>query len=190
MITAWKKLHGSAGPSPVRGYTYVGLLFLIAIMAYGLTAAAAVWATAQQRDKEDDLLHVGAEIRKALARYAADGPGFPQRLEDLLKDPRFPGVRRYLRVIPRDPLTGRTQWGLVRAAGGGIVGVHSLSTARPIKQSGFGPAERSFEGRQRYTEWIFGAREAAAAPSGPGGAVPGTPLAPGAGLRSGVAHNK
>lgn len=172
------------------GYTYVGVLLAVALVGTALAVTGEVWATARQRERETDLLHLGSQFRNALLRYAADGGSYPARLEDLLKDPRFPGVRRYLRVIPRDPVTGRAVWGLVRDPRGGIVGVHSLSDARPLKQAGFGRRDRALEGRQRYSEWVFGVSEAAAAAAPPEGAASGTPLAHGTGLQIGAAHNK
>jgi hypothetical protein len=39
---------------------------------------------------------------------------------------------------------------------GRIVGIHSLSTAMPIKQAGFEGDEQAFTGAQSYAEWIFG----------------------------------
>lgn len=190
MTNAWKNLHVFRVFSGPAGYTYLGVLLIVALIGWGLTVTSAVWVTAQQRDREEELLYLGGQFRQALARYASEGGSYPRRLEDLLKDPRFPGVRRYLRVIPRDPITGKTQWGLVRGTGDAIVGVHSLSTAHPIKQAGFGVADRSLEGKKRYAEWVFGVREAAGAVPVPGGAATGTPFAQGPGLQAGAAHNK
>lgn len=172
------------------GYTYMGVLLAVALIGTGLAVTGEVWSTARQRDREAALLHLGSQFRGALLRYAADGGSYPARLEDLLKDPRFPGVRRYLRVIPRDPVTGRIEWGLVRGPRGGIVGVHSLSGGRPLKQAGFSRQDRALEGRQRYSEWVFGVSEAAAAATPPEGAASGTTLAHGTGLQSGAAQNK
>ncbi len=137
------------------GFTYIGLLFLVAMMGLVLTQAAAMWQTLQQRDKEEELLFVGDQFRRAIARYYAAGGGYPRQLEDLVQDPRFPGVRRFLRKVYRDPITGGTEWGLVKAPGDLITGVYSLSEAQPIKQAEFSKADLAFEGKTKYSEWVF-----------------------------------
>lgn len=38
---------------------------------------------------------------------------------------------------------------------GGIMGVHSLSDAVPIKSANFDYANRAFEGTSKYTDWLF-----------------------------------
>lgn len=41
---------------------------------------------------------------------------------------------------------------------GGIVGVHSLSEATPIKSGNFGYGDESFEGKAKYSDWVFAYR--------------------------------
>jgi type II secretory pathway pseudopilin PulG len=157
------------------GFTYVGVLFLIVIMGIALAVAGEVWQNAQRREKEQELLFVGDQFRRALALYQANGGGYPARLEDLLKDPRIPGVRRYLRRIYRDPITGRTEWGLVKS-GEAITGVYSLSGQEPLKKAQFSLVDQDFEGKQKYSEWVFSPKPAqgAAAPGTRPVAAPGT----------------
>lgn len=154
-----------------RGFTYIALLIGVAVMGVGLAATGEVWSTAQTREKERQLLFVGGEFRRAIASYAAQNgtaaARFPLRLEDLLRDPRFPGVRRHLRRIYADPVTGTTQWGLVKGRGGEIYGVYSLSDAVPIKQAGFAPEDTQFEGKSKYSEWVFSPVQAAPRPVAP-----------------------
>jgi type II secretory pathway pseudopilin PulG len=117
-----------------------------------------------RRDAERELLAVGAEFEQALTSYAgasgnagrAIGELGPQTLEELLKDPRFPGMMRHLRQIYTDPLTGRSEWGLVKAPGGFIVGVYSLAEGIPIQRNGLEPAQVGFENAQSYADWVFG----------------------------------
>uniref|UniRef100_A0ABX1PJP9 Type II secretion system protein n=2 Tax=Aromatoleum anaerobium TaxID=182180 RepID=A0ABX1PJP9_9RHOO len=141
-----------------RGYTY--LLVLFAAAALGLFAAevGVVWEKAVAREREAELLVIGSEIARAIGRYHADSPGapaWPASLDELVEDRRFPTVRRHLRRIYRDPLSGRPDWGLVRE-GQAIVGIHSRETGEPIRKSGLppelGPAAPS---AARYDEWIF-----------------------------------
>jgi type II secretory pathway pseudopilin PulG len=142
-----------------RGFTYLGLLFAIAIAGVLLAAVGVMWSTESQRQKEAELLLIGAEFRAAIASYYQSSPGlvkrYPAKLADLLKDDRFLGVRRHLRQIYIDPMTGTREWGLIPAPEGGIMGVHSLSEATPIKIAGFPFDWAAFEGKQKYGEWRF-----------------------------------
>ena len=149
-----------------RGFSYLVLLFAVAIAAAGLAGTGIVWHTAQQREKEAELLFVGNQFRDAIASYYARTPGnlrrYPATLEELLKDPRFPATVRHLRKLYRDPITGTTDWELIVAPGGGIMGLHSKSEAAPLKRAGFDLPNRAFEERSMalgdkmtYKEWQF-----------------------------------
>lgn len=148
------------------GFSYLVLLFAVAIAAAGLAGTGMVWHTAQQREKEAELLFIGNQFRQAIASYSARTPGnlrrYPGALEELLKDPRFPMPVRHLRKLYRDPITGTTDWGLIVAPGGGIMGVYSKSEAAPLKRAGFDLPNRVFEERTKalgekmaYKEWQF-----------------------------------
>lgn len=144
------------------GFTYFGVLAAIALLGAVLGSTVEVWHTVVVREKERQLLFVGQQFRHAIERYYRNTPGpkkhFPPSLEDLLEDPRLPGTQRYLRRIYRDPITGQAEWELVEDADGGILGLHSLSEARPLKSAGFGPAEAQFENVESYAEWVFAYR--------------------------------
>ena len=138
------------------GFTYLTVLFAIAFMGLGLALTGEVWHTALTRDREMQLLYAGNQYRRAIERYYVSGPRqFPRTLEDLLKDPRKPGTERYLRKLYFDPLTGKSEWGLVKAPDGGIMGVYSLSEDSPKKLAGFAFANRDFEGAAKYSDWKF-----------------------------------
>lgn len=146
------------GTPRVRGFTYIGLLIFIALMGIGLAGVGTVWHTETRRVKERELLFAGDQIRRAIGLYYEHTPGtkqFPQTLEDLLLDRRYPNTQRYLRRVYRDPLTDEANWGLVRGPQGEIVGVHSLSEARPFKQAGFRQIYEDFEGAAGYKDWKF-----------------------------------
>lgn len=148
-------------PSGRRGRGYALVLLLVLVAALGVVAAGAVQAghNAGRRNAEAALLAAGDDFRAALLSWRRSGPGLsvgPAELADLLRDPRVPGVRRHLRAIPFDPLTGRAEWGLVRDNAGRIVAVHSLAPGRPIKRQGFGPTQAGFEEAESYAQWRFG----------------------------------
>lgn len=153
------------------------LLALLAVAVMGMAAAYLVQTGAQEqrRDAEDELLHQGRMLQLALLSYVDSTPGQaalgPRELEDLLRDPRFPGVKRHLRQVPADPLTGRAEWGLQRSPDGQILGVYSLAPGVPIKRTGFEPELGALADAPSYQAWVFGARVLIPAParSGPSG---------------------
>lgn len=164
-----------------RGFTYIGVLLLVAIMGAVLAGTAVVWRTMSQRDKERELLFVGHEFRRAIGLYYERSPGgmkqYPKKLEDLLLDRRQTGVARYLRKIYRDPMTGRQEWGLVKGAGGAIMGVYSLSSDAPVKTGNFDEADRDFEGGASYQDWKFVYAPVQAGPAPPAPSGSGAPPA-------------
>lgn len=159
------------------GYTYLLVLFVVAGLGLFAAQAGVVWQAATQREREAELLAIGSEMARALARYRdqtpVGQPPWPSRLEQLVEDKRLPTTRRHLRRVYRDPLTGRAEWGLVRE-GEAIVGVHSLSTLAPIRRHELPPAlDEAAKSAASYTEWIF--RPAAPGePAGTAGARRGT----------------
>jgi len=137
------------------GFTYIGLLFAIAIIGITLATVGVVWSTQIRRDKEVELLWIGDQYRTAIGRYRASGGQYPQALTDLLEDKRFPVARRYLRKLFTDPMTGAVDWQLIQAPAGGILGIASSSQGKPIKVSGFALADAAFEKMQCYCDWKF-----------------------------------
>jgi type II secretory pathway pseudopilin PulG len=108
------------------GYAYVLLLAAIAVISVVASASVAPGAAASRRDAERHLLAIGGEFERAFASYRRAGmqPG-PRTMDELLRDPRVPGVRRHLRQLYADPLTGRDDWVVIRDPQGFITGVHS-----------------------------------------------------------------
>lgn len=153
------------------GFTYIGLLLMVAVAGVAASVVCELWSIAARRDKEQELLFIGHQFRRALVQYVANGTTSPRSLEDLLKDPRMPDVRRYLRKVFRDPITGRAEWGLVKGPGDSIIGVRSLSDEEPIKQANFVLADRAFEGKKKYSEWVFQAAALNGAGAGTDGSV-------------------
>lgn len=150
------------GPVKQRaaGFTYIGLLIFIAILALTAGSTLQVGVLLQRRVAEQDLLAIGMEFREALISYAKATPvgqdPLPRTFEDLLKDPRYPETQRHLRQVYIDPITGKSEWGIVKSpAGGGIAGVYSLSEAAPIKIGNFLPPFEAFNDKTHYRDWIF-----------------------------------
>jgi type II secretory pathway pseudopilin PulG len=142
-----------------RGFAFVALMIAIAIIGLASAAAASLASMTRRRDAEERLLYVGDQYRRAIEAYAAatpiGQPRYPAQLSDLLKDPRYPGTRRYLRSLTPDPITDRDDWIVIMAPEGGIMGLHSASTRLPVKRAGFDVPYETFDGRTSYTSWGF-----------------------------------
>jgi type II secretory pathway pseudopilin PulG len=162
-----RRARRAAAPTPSRqgGFTYLGLMILVAILALATSATLTLGSIAQRREAEQRLLEVGNAYRQAIRSYVNSSPTgdrrYPASLADLLKDPRYPGIRRHLRQLYPDPITGKNEWGLLPAPGGGIMGIHSLSDARPIQIAEFDAENQLLAGKQRYSEWVFAVRPGA-----------------------------
>jgi type II secretory pathway pseudopilin PulG len=147
-------------PNSQRGFTYIGLLIIVAVMGMGLASFGELYSRSAQREKERELLFVGNEYRQAIGSYYQASPegtkAFPKKLDDLLEDKRFQTPRHHLRRLYRDPITGTTEWGLVELEGGGITGVYSRSEDTPLKSGNFNARDSGFEDRQAYKDWVFG----------------------------------
>jgi type II secretory pathway pseudopilin PulG len=167
VLTGRPTIPGRRARRAQAGFSYIGVLILLAIIGAGLAATMDVWHTTLQREKERELLFVGNEFRSALKSYYTGPPAgrYPTRLEDLLLDPRSQTVARHLRKLYVDPISGSAEWGLVTLPDGQIVGIHSLSDGEPLKVSGFLQRDADFEGKTKYSDWVFSFRVLPAATS-------------------------
>ncbi|MBA5689976.1 type II secretion system protein [Rugamonas apoptosis] len=142
-----------------RGFSYVIVMFLVAIVAIISARAMGNTLTAERRAKEDELLWVGQAYRHAIQAYYDGSPGtakvYPKQLKDLLLDGRGTLIRRPLRALYRDPISGSRDWGLVKTEAGDLIGVYSLSTLKPLKRDGFPPDLPGFSNAASYQSWRF-----------------------------------
>ena len=143
---------------PRHGVALLGLLVLLALggmasLRYGEGAAAA-----RQHEQESRLLWVGNQYRRAIESYyfATPGPAkhLPVRLENLLRDDRFPQPVRHLRKLYPDPLAPDTPWGLLKR-GSQIVGIYSQAEGTPFRSVDLGPGLESMQGAGSYADWRF-----------------------------------
>jgi type II secretory pathway pseudopilin PulG len=137
------------------------VLFAATLLSLTLAGVGAVWSISVRREREQQLLWVGSQFERALSAYYLRGPGglrqLPRSLGELLEDHRGPVLLRHLRRIYVDPMTGRADWQLLRAADGGIHGLHSRAPGAPLKQRNFS-RDGSFEDASCYCEWVFEVR--------------------------------
>lgn len=155
-------------PIHASGFTYLAVMFSIVLIGLSLTGAVKQWKVIMQREKEAELLFRGDQIKHAIeAYYRAPRGGmnsYPRTLEELVKDPGSSATKRYLRRLYKDPITNE-DWGLVKDGAARIRGIHSRSEAEPIKMANFPEEYKAFEGKTKYSDWIFEFVPAAQAPS-------------------------
>lgn len=157
-----------------NGFTYLAALMLVVAASLILAKAGESWQAFMQREREEELLFRGGQIRDAITRWNTPKPGQHPRtrlndLKDLLRDPRAMGTVRYLRRLYKDPLTD-AEWVVITDPVRGVVGVASSSQKEPIKKSGFSDDNADFEGKTKYSEWRF-IYKITGAPAVPAGAL-------------------
>ena len=159
-----------------QGFTYIALLIGVAIIGATLAAVGEVWHTVLQGDREKELLFVGHQFQQAIDHYYASNRRYPLSLDELVLDDRTAVTKRHLRKIFVDPITGNSEWGLVKLQDGQIFGVYSLSEEKPLKRAGFQLAYVDFENKDKYSEWVFitAVRSVAYAPARPAPGQPST----------------
>ena len=147
---------GERARTGARGFTYLGLLVLVALIGLMLAVAGEVASTAARRERETELLWVGHEYRTAIGRYWFQNHKYPQALEELLGSaPDAPIQVRYLRRLYPDPMTNAVDWALVKASDDAIMGVASSSTRAPLKTGHFDESDKDFADASAYCDWQF-----------------------------------
>lgn len=176
-------------PRQIEGVVLLALLLGLALVGISLLAAVDIWSVTRQRERERELLHVGAQYRQAIRSYYFGAPAgtprvLPPNFAALLEDDRYPIAVRHLRRAYPDPITGKAEWGTLRVSDR-IIGVFSFSEARPMRQAGFLQPYLHFNDAPRYRDWVFsfsipGSRLAPLAPAaGPSvGSPPSTSSTP------------
>lgn len=159
---ALRKMAGSMHRSSLarrqRGFTYILMLFAVAAVSIGLAMATPIYSEQLRRQREAELVRIGALYVQAIESYYLASPGsvqsYPKRLEELLLDPRYVGTRRYMRKLYQDPV-GRADWGLVAAPDGGVAGIYSRSEDRPLITRPIAIGSRSIGAASRYSDLKF-----------------------------------
>ena len=169
-----KSAIGTTQGFDCRGFTYMGLLMVMAIASIGMAGVGVVWHQDMQREREKELLFIGEQYRLAIGRYyenpVSGNKQYPEKLEDLLLDKRGPTIQRHLRQLYADPMqlenpfsekafeisgpTSAYSWGLVKQQNQ-IIGVYSRSQQAPIKTTGFPAQYEIFAEAKAYEDWKF-----------------------------------
>ena len=144
--------------SQCLGFTYIGLMIMVAISGIALAGVGIVWHQDVQREREKELLFIGNAYRQAIGSYYESSPSdtkqYPRKLIDLILDSRFPNIKHHLRKLYSDPVTREGEWGLVLVQDK-IVGIYSQSSLKPIKRKEFPSQYGDFSGAKEYSDWKF-----------------------------------
>lgn len=122
-----------------RGFTLIELIVVMAIVALLVSIAAPRYLRSLDRAREASLRSSLQVMRHAIDQYAADRGQYPDSLAALVE-------ARYLRQVPEDPITGRSDsWvALAPAADSVLTG--------PLWDVRSGAAGRALDGAL-YADW-------------------------------------
>ena len=136
-----KRRNQPLRPAPSRsrcGFTLIELMVVMAIISVLLTLAMPKYFHSVDKSREAVLRHDLQAMRDAIDKFLADRGRYPLTLEELAE-------RRYLRAIPKDPITESSSTWVVIAPpeGEGPDGVHDVRS---------GAAGNSLDGTP-YERW-------------------------------------
>jgi type II secretory pathway pseudopilin PulG len=144
------------------GFTYLWLLAAVAVLAIGMAIVGPMWAEQVQRQREAELLRVGAAYAQAIEHYYRMQPSgvrqLPHSIDDLLLDPRFPTPVRHLRDAYTDPMLPGQPMALVLGPAGELRGVASNSDVTPLMQAPWTDGHHALPAATpatRYRDWQF-----------------------------------
>ena len=101
--------------SRLKGFTLIELLAVLAIIALMLTIAAPKYFGSIDRSRDTILRQDLVTMREALDKYYGDTGQYPDQFDDLI-------TRKYLRNIPKDPITESDATWLIVAPTNGAKG--------------------------------------------------------------------
>lgn len=106
-----------------KGFTLVELMVVLTIIGLLLSIVVPSYMGRAHRAEEAVLQENLALMRDALDKHFADAGKYPRTLDELVS-------KRYLRSIPKDPLTQAPSWTVVPPSDpqkGGVFDVHSAA---------------------------------------------------------------
>jgi general secretion pathway protein G len=97
-LIAGLRKRSNGAPRAMRGFTFVELMIVMAIIAVLMSVAIPIYTRSIQRAKESVLKNNLFTMRTVIDEYTYDKQKAPQTLQDLVSD-------GYLRQVPIDPIT-------------------------------------------------------------------------------------
>jgi len=109
-------------PAVAGGFTLIELIVVMAIIALLVTVAVPRYFASVDRSKEAVLRTDLNVMRDAIDKFYGDKGRYPENLAELVG-------KRYLRALPRDPITESTDtWVVVPPADPGLSGVYDVKS--------------------------------------------------------------
>jgi general secretion pathway protein G len=110
-----------SGSQQKRGFTLIELMVTLTILSLLVTLVAPRYFKSIDKARDEVLVHQLSYFRQAIDQYFSDKGHYPETVDDLVKE-------HYLRQIPVDPLTERTNtWVMIKATSpqSGIMDIRS-----------------------------------------------------------------
>ena len=108
-------LSGSDG----RGFTLIELMVVMVLIALLLTIAVPRYFSTIDTGKASVQRQNISAIRDAIDKYYGDLAKYPETLQDLVD-------KKYLRSVPTDPITGKTDWTVIAPTDPNLTGVYDI----------------------------------------------------------------
>ncbi len=119
-----------------RGYVLLTLLLMVALLSIAAATAASTIAFSIRRDREEEMIHRGAEYSRAIRRFTKKMGRYPLSIEDLENTNGL----RFLRKRYKDPITGK-DFKLLHMTDLQSIGVGGLTAAAVVPPAGAGDSQ-------------------------------------------------
>lgn len=108
-----------------KGFTLIELLVVMAIIATLMTIAVPRYFSSLENSKETTLRQSLSVMREALDQFYGDTGRYPESIEELV-------AQRYLRALPQDPMTERSDlWVVLPPPEGAPGSVYDVKSGAP-----------------------------------------------------------
>jgi general secretion pathway protein G len=112
-----------------NGFTLIELVVVLAILSLLLTIAVPRYLRTIENGRVSVQKQNIAALRDAIDKFHGDQGRYPESLDELV-------TARYLRAVPLDPATERSDWVVVPPQDSSLTGVYDVRSATPPRDRG------------------------------------------------------
>lgn len=112
-----------------NGFTLIELVVVLAILSLLLTIAVPRYLRTIENGRVSVQKQNIAALRDAIDKFHGDQGRYPESLDELV-------TARYLRAVPLDPATERSDWVIVPPQDPSLTGVYDVRSATPPRDIG------------------------------------------------------
>lgn len=91
------------------GYSYLYFMVLTIFLSIFLSNSILIYSTFVKGERDRELIRISDSYCNALKSYFANSPNgiyqYPEKIDFLLRDPRYKNITRYLRKLEVDPIS-------------------------------------------------------------------------------------